>query len=489
MKQLKNNKHLIAGLAALFISVLVLLTVYTIIDKKHPQEIQNKKEYLGDIETPAKKWLNGHLGVFFRFEQLGNINWLIIPLLIWFLTTKKIKKRERWHWALLFVWGLTVVFIGIKGYYNFRYQLTLFPITSAMVLFLSWKFLEDKSKLIKILGFSFITLACLFNIYHYSDFYKTYWNLRVSVKTPHFPYQLMDYLKSRSDQGRRSKVLTINQPIFYYHVDQKGVDYLSPSAINVWVEFKKTTGTVETRQDLYRLLRRRYGVKYVLLNRVHLRFQRFTMLGEFLHCETKLILADQSWLLYRLRDKPLAETIKSPAYKQLKVWNDGDTKTAASSTLSPEKISPFLVRFSREGIFKYKVGGDRGKKTIIVFNTRSKKNAKKRLHFGYEFNQKGLDIGVHEYEGKYVTFIVRTAISPSLLNRDNYIAVVDFNKDGSHTAEKTYFTSHHWRTYMASKRVRPGNSRLLLLFRFCPRTRQDRFMIKDVKVVISEEPL
>ncbi len=488
MKQLKNKKHIIAGLAAVFISVLVLLTVYAIIDKKHPEKIQTSEEYLGDIETPAKKWLNGYLGVFSRFKQLGNINWLIIPLSIWFFTTKKIKK-ERWHWALLFAWGLTAVLIGIKGYYNTRYQLTLFPFTSAMVLFLSWKFLEDKSKSIKILVFSFITLACLFNIYHYFDIYKTHWNLRVSVKTPHFPYRLMDYLKSRLDPGKSSKVLTINQPIFYYHVDQKGVDYISPSAINVWVEFKKRTGTVETRHGLYQMLRRRYNVKYVLSNTGHLRFQRSTMLGEFLHCEGKLVVEDQGWLLYRLRDEPLEKTIKSPAYKQIKVWNGGETKTAAASVLSIETITPFLLRFSREGVFKYEVGGDREEKTIIVYNTKSKKNAKKRLHFGYEFNQKGLEIGVDEYEGKYVTFIARTAISPVLLNRDNYIAVVDYNKDGSREAGKTYFTSHHWRTYMVSKRVKPGSSRLLLMFRFCPQTGQDRFMIKDVKVVISEDPL
>ena len=487
MKEWKSKTHIIAGFAAMFIAVLVLFLVYTIIDKKHPGEIQTKEEYLGDIETPGKKWLNGHLGVFFRFKQLGNINWLIIPLLIWFLTTKKIKK-ERWHWALLFVWGLTVIFIGIRGYYNIRYQLTLFPITSAMVLYLAWKFLEDKRKPVKILVFSFIALACLFNIYHYSDLYKTYWELRVSVKDPHFPYQLMDYLKSAEDPDKISKVLTINQPIFYYHVDRQGVDYISPFAIKVWVEFKKKTGSVETRNHLYQLLKKKYKVKYVLLSAVHLRFQRSTMLEEFLHCEGKLVVEDQSWRLYRLRDQPLEKTLRSPEYKQLHVWNEGEP-SAAASMLSFQEISPFLQRFSRQGIFKFEVGGNREKRTIIVRNTKSKKNVKKRIHFGYEFNRKGLKIGNHEYEGKYVTFIVRVAVSPSLLNRDNYIAVVDYNKDGSHKAEKTFFTSHHWRTYIVTKRIRPGNSRVLLMFRFCPQSRQDRFRIKDAKIVVSEEPL
>jgi hypothetical protein len=485
MKQLKKKKHIIAGLAVVFISILVLLLVYTIIDERNPGKAQTKKEYMGDIDTPGKKWLNGHFGVFFRFKQLGNINWLIIPLLIWFLTKKK---PERWQWALLFVWGLTVIFIGIKGYYNFRYQLTLFPITSAMVLFLSWKFLEDKSKSLKILAFSFITLACLFNIYHYSDLYKNYWNLRVSVKDPHFPHQLMDYLKSGEVPDRASKVLTLNQPIYYYHVPKKGVDYVSPNAIKVWVEFKKRTGTVASRWHLYRFLKRRFGIKYILLSMVHLRFRRSTILEEFLHCECKLEVQDQSWLLYRLRDKPLEKTLRSPAYKRINVWNDVESKAAASIS-SFQKITPFLLRFSKQGIFKFEVGENRGKKTIIVRNTKVKKNAKRRIHFGYEFNRKGLKIGTHEYEGKYVTFVVRAAISPSLLNRDNYIAVVDYNKDGSHKAEKTYFTSHHWRTYIVSKQVKPGNTRLLLMFRFCPQSTEHRFRIKDVKVVVSEEPL
>jgi len=126
-------------------------------------------------------------------------------------------------------------------------------------------------------------------------------------------------------------------------------------------------------------------------------------------------------------------------------------KNRAASALSIEQLPRFCCGFLVKGVFKYEVGGDREEKTIIVYNTKSKKNAKKRLHFGYEFNQKGLEIGTHEYEGKYVTFIARTAISPVLLNRDNYIAIIDYNKDGSRQAGKTYFTSHHWRTYLVSK--------------------------------------
>jgi hypothetical protein len=356
-----------------------------------------------------------------------------------------------------------------------------------MVLFLTWKFLEDKSNSIKIICFSFIALACLFNIYHYRDFYKSYWDLRVRVKNPHFPYKLINYLDSRTVPERSSRVLTINQPIFYYYVRGKGVDYVGSSSIQIWVELKKKTGTVNSRYQLYQLLRKRYRVKYILLSKVHQRFHRTTMLEEFLHCECKLVLEDHGWLLYKLRKKNLEETLSFSSFKQIKLWND--RIEAGNAELNVQDVSPFLLRFSSQGVFKFEMKKGKSKKAILVRNKKAREGVKKRIHFGYEFNRKGLKVKKHEYEGMYVTFIVRTFISPSLLNRDNYIAIVDYNKDGSHLAEKTFFTTQHWRTYMVSKKIRPGNKRLLLMFRYCPKSKQDRFKIQDVRVVISKEPL
>lgn len=478
---MKNKRYIIIGLTAVIISALVFQSVYTIIDQRHPKEAQTEREYLGNIETPVKKWLNGHFGVFFKFNQLGNINWLLIPLLIWFLVSRRTKKPERWQMALIFIWLLMVVFIGIKGYDNVRYQLTLFPFTSAMVLFLLWQLLEDKNKSVKILCFSFVALVCLFNIYHYIDTYKFYWDLRVSVKNPHFPYQLVDFLKSTQDINNESKVLTINQPLFYYHIPKKGVDYVSSNAIGVWVEFKKRAGSVGDRDKLYRLLRKKLKVNYILLSAFHKRFHRSTMLGEFLHCECKPVIGEKSWLLYRLRSSPLEEELKSSAFREIKVWDEDQSDVQA--------ISPPLLQFFRNGIFKFEVGKGKKKNTIIVRNTRAKKGAKRRIHFGFEFNRKGLHVNACEYEGKYVHFVVRTAISPHLLNRDNYISIADYNKDGTHESRKTYFTSHHWRTSIVSKKVKPGNFRLILMFRFCPQSPQDQLKIKNIKIVVSQEPL
>jgi len=481
VKDSKNSKKpFIIALIAFLISISVILTVYQVIDRQNIGEIDSKEEYLGNIETPAKQWLNGYLGVFFRFKQLSNINWLILPLLIWYFAGKK-RKKERWEKALVFVWLLTLLFISIKGYYNFRYQLTLFPFTSAMVLFLLWRLLERYGKVIKILCFSAVALLCIFNIYHYRDVYKNYWDLRVTVKNPHFPYRLMNFFKTDYNFNRKNRVLTINQPIFYYHTSLPGVDYVGPNAVKTWVEFNKKKGTVRSRERLFRLIKRRLKCGYILLNQVRQRFQRGDILEEFLHCECHLAVEDQGWLLYRLRDKPLEKQVNSPNYFKINVWDRNRSKV--------KTISPPLLRFSKAGKFKYSASKDNNKNIIVINPVRKRKNNNLRLHFGYEFNRKGLEVDSHRYEGMVVNFIVRVAGSHSILDKDNYIAIVDYHSDKSHSAVKTYFFSPHWRTYLLSKKIKPGNSRLLMMIRFCPQSLKDKIKIEDAKIIISKEPL
>ncbi|NIM15930.1 MAG: hypothetical protein GTO45_28350 [Candidatus Aminicenantes bacterium] len=478
-----NKKNIFLCLAAMLIAVLVLHLVYQTIDQRVREEIETKEEYVGDIETTGKKWLNGHLGLFFRFKYLGNINWLIIPLLIWFFVSKARKKLERWQMALVFVWLFTVLLIAVKGYANPRYQLTLFPITSVMVLFLLWKFLEDKKKYTRIFCFSFVAVMCIFNILHYFDNYKATWNLRVALSNPYFPQDLVNYLNTSKDINDESRVFVINQPIFYYHTQKKGVDYLSPYAVFAWIEFRKKVGS---RRKAFRLLKKAYKVNYILLKAIHKRFYRSIMLEEFLNCECKLVREDNGWLLYKLRDKLLEEELQAPAHKQIKVWY-GDQLKPPGTIKDVKEISPSLFRLSRRGIYKFEVK-DKKQKTILVHQTRIKKGEKNRIQFGYEFNRRGLDEKIPE--GKYVNFVVRTAISPNLLNIHNCIIAVDYREsDKTWEQEKTVFTSHQWRTYIVSKKVRPGTTRLILMFRFTPQSQKDRLRIKDTKIVISEKPL
>jgi hypothetical protein len=91
-----------------------------------------------------KLWLNGYLGHFFAFAYLGNINWLAIPLIIFFAW--KFKPWTNTQKALLFFYVLALILIGLKGFFNRRYPFTMLPFTIGFIS-LSVFYLIDRFKL------------------------------------------------------------------------------------------------------------------------------------------------------------------------------------------------------------------------------------------------------------------------------------------------------------------------------------------------------
>ena len=76
------------------------------------------------------------------------------------------------------------------------------------------------------------------------------------------------------------------------------------------------------------------------------------------------------------------------------------------------------------------------------------------------------------------------------MRNKNYIMVSDYiAADKKWETEKTYFESPFVRTYIVSKRVRSGSSRLILAFRFEPPSPDDRLQIEDVRIFVSEKEL
>ena len=470
----RYKKHIGFVLIGFFITLLVLFLVYNTIDKKDPRAKGTRIEILGEIETPAKKIFNGYLGSLFRFKYLGNINWLILPLLIWFFTSSR--KKERWHYALLFAWAITTIFIAIKGYTNPRYQLTLFPLTSIITLLLLWQYLVDKKKYVKVFGIAIFTAVVLFNIFHYGSDYQKFWKLRVTRQKVYFPSKIIDYVNSTDNINDQSKVFIINQPIFYYYTTKKGLDYLNPNSMGIWLELNRPSGS---REKAYRLLKRKFNGSYVLLKRIQFKHSRRLTLNEFLHCECKLILENNGRLLYRLRDIPLEKELALPKYEKLKVWN------RRGSTI--EKLSPPLTRFSYRGTFAFEIKKKKKRKALTVHNT-AHQNQKRLLNFGYEFNSKSIDMKIPE--NKYVSMIVKVSASPRLVNNKNYIMISDYNRtDDTRETVKTFLESPHSRTYIVSKKVRPGTTRLIIVFRFEPPSTREILTVEDVRVVVSDNSL
>jgi len=482
-------------LAALAVSIFLLSRIYPIIDQRKIENAQSKEEYIGDIETPGKKILNGYLGTFFRFKQLGNINWPVIPLLIVFLVASYRRKKngkgpglQQWHKALLFSWAGLLLFLSIKGYANPRYQLSLFPINTAMVFYLLWKLLENRSKYLRAFCFGIVAAIAVFNIYHYAGAYKTMWDKRIALQNPHFPQKMLDFIETSPDIHKMSRVFVINQPIFYYHTSKYGADSMSAYVVEPWVLLRKKTGD---RQKAFSILKFGHLINYFLLNTTQKRFFRDTTLEEFLQCECKLFMEDNGWLLYKLRDNLLEDRLKAPDFRQVPVWNTLGT--------GREQVCPFLFSFNLKG----KTDGfdiraleeEKGKHILVMRNVgaidgAAREKEKKRLDMGLDFNRQGLQVTVSP--GDYVYVLVEASISPQLdNNRSNFMMLADrkAGKKKEWDRVKMPFTTYHWRTYFLEKKIRPGAQRVVVLFRFTPQTPADRLMIRDVKIFISKKEL
>ena len=477
-------KYIIFTLITVLISLLILSAVYSIIDKKtdNPSTPEKAAEQLKEIETPGKKWLNGYLGIFFRFKYLGNINWLIIPLLIYFFLFKK--KPQRWQMALIFAWLLTTLFIMIKGYTNYRYQFTLFPFTATIILLLLWELLKDKKTYLKIFCFTFIGLACVYNIYHYFDRYDFFWSIKVNDEKSHFPFQLINYLNGdRALKESSKKVFVMDQPLFFYYTNQKGIDMQSPEA--QWATSHLAKKSI-SREALFKEFKKILHVEYLLIRVSQLKLYQSLILPEFLDCECHLVLKDNGTFLYRLREIPLERELRSPRFDKFKLWQSQEKK--------PAKASPWLITFDETGKFNlnYMRKQEKGKNLnyLMLSNITPDEKGERRINCGYELGRNELKIDISRIRGQYLHFITRAAISPSLFNRSNYIFINQYNdQDKTWQSSRTYFSSPYTRSYFVSRHIGQDSSRVVLGFRFNPKSQEEFLLIQDARIYISNEPL
>jgi hypothetical protein len=170
------------------------------------------------------------------------------------------------------------------------------------------------------------------------------------------------------------------------------------------------------------------------------------------------------------------KTVKSPGDKEIKVWN--------KNGLTAQEISPMLIPFAKWGTVKIDSAGDNGINMLRVRIIEPDKDGIRKLHLGYEFNRNGLNAEIPE--GRTIHFIVRAAISPNLLNRENFIGIQDFDRQWK--SSRTYFQSPDWTTYHISKKVRSGVKRLVLFIKFIPQSSTDYIMLEEVRLLVSENP-
>ncbi|MCP5102543.1 MAG: hypothetical protein GY950_04150 [bacterium] len=144
-----------------------------------------------------------------------------------------------------------------------------------------------------------------------------------------------------------------------------------------------------------------------------------------------------------------------------------------------------LVRvLSKRGEFSLDASESGTWKVLTLRNQAPGEEGKRFANVGVACGRRGF--GLEIPVGRDIFLVVNAAISPGLVmdeGKENYLLISDFK--GRWDSEKHYFVSSEWRTYIVSKRVRPGSNRVILGIRFTPRASADVLRIRSVHVFVS----
>lgn len=283
----KNHWRILLLFAATLLVVDVL--VYYITGQKDLSADPNLQDR--NIETTGKLWLNGYLGTLFHFRFLGNINWLIIPLA--FIYRREILKNRVLMCLSAFM-VLSLVLIGLKGYFNPRYQFTLLPIVIMLLVAGVWQLptvRPDWAPLrqpILIL----LTLACLVNMWLILGGERAIRNFnRVMADKSSGPVKAAEPLPDGVQYVQElhlcldsliapgEKVLVNNLPEVYYYTNAFGHYYWCGSDLLYGNDGPKMLFHDRSQEQVKRFLRDTLGCTWIYTfksyNRYNLAFETF----------------------------------------------------------------------------------------------------------------------------------------------------------------------------------------------------------------------
>lgn len=181
-----------------------------------------------------------------------------------------------------------------------------------------------------------------------------------------------------------------------------------------------------------------------------------------------------------LTDQYVQRVIDTRGAREYDVWLPGGE--------TPETLSPSFFPISKKGEFAVEVvPGGEAAPVLTVRNIAPDKDGQCWANIGYEINRAGLDVPIPE--GKYVHMAVTAAASPKLMNKINYFVLSGFDGKRWMPSKKAFFNTRHFRTYILSKKVRPGCKRLFMSARFTPASPKDVLKIRKVRIFVTDKPL
>lgn len=243
------------------IIIIILLAIIIIILVQYIQKLSGSGFYdylkngfykARNIDSPSKLWFNGYLGIFSRNHEFGYLNLLIIPLLLYIIIFwEKFSKAFK---AVFIVYFFSTILIGIKGFFNFRYAFTLYPLTIIAIFWLFYDLLKRVSefsnknnflrfKILSILLFLLIISLAIYSVDVRKKSYISWWKYGNSLK--YIKGQRIELIHSleRLNIDDSRKILVVNIIDFFYHTNIKGVMYGSlrfcENSENLWDRIKK----------------------------------------------------------------------------------------------------------------------------------------------------------------------------------------------------------------------------------------------------------
>ena len=427
------------------------------------------------IGTNKDLWLNGYLGPFLRFKMFGSLNWLAFPLFIYFLVT--IRSRERWEIAIWLVLSASCIFICMKGYLNYRYQFTLFPVLITIIFLFGWEVVKIRSR--KAITIVLLLCTCILLITFYSlwDSHLYYYRASVGCGRPgeRFPYEMIKYIEEKAVLEDDSVILECNQPILYYHTSKKGL----PNGDKSMGMFYKKGASLE---DAFWILRDKLKVRYILRRKaIGGRLDQIIKTGCDLVCD------DQGYKLYEVKELPSNLTIedfdkKRPDFEtNFSNWMGRDQVSIKdlSKTLPPMAIQGFRGDF----IFK-RISSDDGN-IVRVMLRRLWLNERPVIQFGFCVQPNGLKLTIED--GELVSIIMRVRLSSpkSRSGRSAQLFVQDKVDDWS--GEEVYWQGSSWRDVLVSKKIREGFTNICMGIKWKPGSTDEWLDVKLVRIFVSDK--
>lgn len=403
---------------------------------------------------------------------------LILMVLFYFVQSKREPATaENLHLnivvPILFSWVFFALFIPyyrsitLVPMYHPKYAVGMLP---ALLVLVAMGIEIFKNKIFKLLLIVSILLASYLNLFYHKDYYnritKAQWRSAVELAVKEKRQKGNIYVLSNDPDKYR----------FYFQTKKTGIDVL-PADVGV------LKGILEKdKSDKgFLVLNAESGQKYPANFLAYLEKNFNMVFREDFYIVIGKLWVHKSQDPNALTDAFVQKVLTAPGTREYKVWNGAGEDV--------KQVSPAFFPLSKWGEFSFEIAKENevsNEAILTIRNLSPDKDGVRRMNLGYEVNRNGLDMEMPT--GKYIHMAVKTAVSPKLINKENYFVISAF--DGAWwPSEKVTFTSTDWRTYIISKKIEPGCKRLILVARFAPKSSQEEMKIRDVKIFVTDHPL